>query len=305
MERAVSANSTAVLLIVANANDVPRCAHSNQEVLRICEKPNGAMAHLTKSAATNIVPKSSTLRGRMAFTKDLILQEIRRTANDNGGRPLGAKRFKEETGIRYQDWFGRYWKSWGDAVTEAGLVPNTLQGRLSDEFVLTSYSRLTRELRRIPVKGDFRIKKRADPGFPNEKVFDRFDSKRTLLARARKFWLANAEWSDLLDYVPILPEESGQAAHSLATTPLIAGFVYLLRSGKYYKIGHTNSVGRRTYELAIQLPEDVKVIHSIQTDDPEGIERYWHHRFASKRARGEWFNLSHEDVRAFQRRTSQ
>lgn len=241
----------------------------------------------------------------MEFSKELILQEIQRTARQNGGRPLGSKAFKDETGIRYQDWFGKLWKSWGDAVTEAGFVPNKLQTRLADDFVLTSYSLLTRELGRVPVKGDLRLKKRSDPTFPNEKVFDRYNSKRTLLARARKFWLANPEWNDLLAFVPADIEQLEHPAVAGKEKRGVVGFVYLLRSGKYYKIGQTNSVGRRQYELAIQLPEDVKLVHSIETDDPEGIERYWHQRFTSKRARGEWFSLSADDVKTFQRRKFQ
>lgn len=55
---------------------------------------------------------------------------------------------------------------------------------------------------------------------------------------------------------------------------LIKGFVYLLRSGKNYKIGRSNAVGRRLRELAIQLPQKPKMIHVIETDDPEGIEQY-------------------------------
>ena len=35
---------------------------------------------------------------------------------------------------------------------------------------------------------------------------------------------------------------------------VIEGYVYLLRSGKHYKIGRSNAVGRRERELAIQLP---------------------------------------------------
>ncbi len=80
------------------------------------------------------------------------------------------------------------------------------------------------------------------------------------------------------------------------------GYVYLARMGKYYKIGHTGSVGRREYELAIQLPEKLILVHSITTDDPPGIEAYWHNRFANKRGNGEWFNLSARDVKAFRRR---
>lgn len=50
------------------------------------------------------------------------------------------------------------------------------------------------------------------------------------------------------------------------------GYVYLIKSGKHYKIGKTNSPGRRGYELAIQLPEKSTTVHSIKTDDPTGIE---------------------------------
>ena len=80
------------------------------------------------------------------------------------------------------------------------------------------------------------------------------------------------------------------------------GFVYLLRFGRHYKIGKTNAAGRRERELAIQLPDKVRTVHIIRTDDPDGIEEYWHNRFASKRRNGEWFELDSGDLKAFRRR---
>jgi len=89
---------------------------------------------------------------------------------------------------------------------------------------------------------------------------------------------------------------------------------YRLLCKSDYGIGLTNiftrsknendlSATEREYELAIQLPERITRIHVIQTDDPSGIEAYWHKRFASKRKHGEWFELDAADITAFKRRT--
>jgi hypothetical protein len=75
-----------------------------------------------------------------------------------------------------------------------------------------------------------------------------------------------------------------------------------MKSWRNYKIGRTNALGRREYELGIQLPDKVMTIHTIKTDDPTGIEAYWHKRFEGRRKNGEWFELSTEDVKAFRRR---
>ena len=66
----------------------------------------------------------------------------------------------------------------------------------------------------------------------------------------------------------------------------------MLRLGKHYKIGKSFSVPRRHKEIAIELPEKPDVIHVITTDDPTGIEAYWHKRFDEKHTNGEWFALT-------------
>jgi hypothetical protein len=40
--------------------------------------------------------------------KGYILQEIRRTAKENNGVPLGWRKFLSATGIKKYDWLGKY-----------------------------------------------------------------------------------------------------------------------------------------------------------------------------------------------------
>ena len=56
--------------------------------------------------------------------KERIVDEIRRTAEKNGGIPLGKLRFLKETGIKEADWSGKFWSKWSEAIQEAGYTPN-------------------------------------------------------------------------------------------------------------------------------------------------------------------------------------
>jgi hypothetical protein len=235
--------------------------------------------------------------------KQHILNEIRRTAKANGGIPLGRERFEKETGIRYHDWWGKHWARWNEAIQEAGLAPNSFQDAFSDEAVLRKLSGFIRDLGRFPASGDLRIRKRADASFPNEKVFDaHFGSRQSLRLAVVQFCQTHTGFEDVLALCGNVPAKAPTKKATKAAL-VVLGFVYLMKSGKHYKVGKTNATGRREYELAIQLPERLSTVHVIKTDDPDGIEAYWHRRFASKRRNGEWFELSSDEVQAFRRRT--
>ena len=233
-----------------------------------------------------------------------ILSEIKRTAAANGGVALGEARFESETGIKRRDWFGVHWARWGDAVQEAGFAPNQLNTAFEERKLLESYARLTKELGRLPTNGDLRLKRRADASFPSWNTFARFGSKAELAKQVRLHCQADADLNIVVTlcdtYLATVHHSDEEEASN--TDDVVIGFVYLIKSGRYYKIGKSNSAGRREYELSIQLPERVETVHVIRTDDPPGIESYWHSRFAEKRLNGEWFDLNASDIAAFKRR---
>ncbi len=236
--------------------------------------------------------------------KEEIIREIRRTANTNGGGALGWRRFETETGIRYYDWYGQYWTRWSDAVREAGLEPNRMSEAFDEAYLVEQLALLTRRLGRVPTEGDLRLATKDDPELPSEKSFRRLGSKPLRAARVLAHCEANPGNDDVAAFWRQV--QAAEPAEEIAeaddiSTPI--GYVYLVKHGtrREYKIGRTNNPLRREGELGIQLPEKCQPIHYIRTDDPAGVEAYWHNRFANHRKEGEWFSLTAEDVRAFKR----
>jgi len=92
--------------------------------------------------------------------------------------------------------------------------------------------------------------------------------------------------------------ESGSSAHE-------RGFVYLVHDGAgAYKIGHTKDLAKRIWDqIQPAYPRKLELIHAIETDEADALEAYWHERFADKRMNGEWFDLTEDDVKLFERST--
>lgn len=251
--------------------------------------------------------------------KQHILQEIKRTAKANGGTPLGRNQFFQETGIRYTDWTGKFWVRWGDAVREAGFVPNQLNEAYDRAVLIEAFISLMRELGRFPLQAEIKMKGGTDENFPSSKTFlRRLGSKQQLAKAIFSYCEGRSGYEDVAtlcasvaapshkDHQSEHLEHSEQEGSAADTTSTKEGYVYmgLLKLGreKRYKIGKAVLVERRTDQISLQLPHDLELVHTITTDDAYGIENYWHRRFATKNTKGEWFLLSRQDVEAFKRR---
>jgi len=235
--------------------------------------------------------------------KDHILQEIKRTAQANGGAPLGWRKFAKETGIRQPDWLGKHWARWSDAVREAGCTPNQMTTAYDESFIFEKFIELARELKKLPVKGDFLLKGRRDSTFPHSKTFEQYGPKPELVKDVMEYCQSRQGYEDVVLLCKGYVSRVDDATDAADAADVEIGSVYLMKSGKFFKIGRSNATGRREYELGIQLPEKLKTVHVIRTDDPAGIEAYWHRRFEAKRKNGEWFDLDAAEVAAFRRRT--
>lgn len=76
-----------------------------------------------------------------------------------------------------------------------------------------------------------------------------------------------------------------------------SGYVYLLKAHDgYWKIGHTNNPDNRLRTFSVKLPFPVEYEHLIPCDNRLWAEQTLHTRYAAQRIKGEWFELSPEQV---------
>ncbi len=236
----------------------------------------------------------------MTNMRDHIIYEIQRLAAENGGQAPGNQAFVTATGIIESRWRGKYWARWGDALIDAGFQPNTFATRSDSEVLLQGLIAACRHYGRFPTDSEISILRHIEPLIPSPKTLRvNFRDRSGLIAALKDRVNGSVELSDVAEMLPASPPNRRQKS---AITQSIDGYVYLIQSGDFYKIGRSDELERRIKEIRIALPDKSVLLHAILTDDPPGIEAYWHRRFADRRANGEWFRLTAEDVRAFRRR---
>jgi hypothetical protein len=239
--------------------------------------------------------------------KSEIISEIKKMKELNG-KPPGWGTFQKATGVKKSDWFPDYWFRWSDAIEEAGFKPNEFIQAHTEEFIIQRLVELIEELNHFPIDAELVLRKKNDESFPNTHSFYKLGSKRERIELTLNY-LRDQNEKDYKNVILICEEELKISLKpkvkktSIDSATIKKGFVYLLKHGSRneYKIGKTFNPLRREGEIKIELPEKVKPVHYIETDDPSGIEAYWHNRFKEKRTNGEWFNLLSADIKAFKR----
>lgn len=229
-----------------------------------------------------------------------IIAEIQRLATKNGGQPPGNKLFTSETGIREHEWRGRIWSKWGDALTEAGHAPNEFTQRADSSAILRSVADLALHIGHVPTNAELMIHRRSDGSVPSSKTVTQHFKKLDLLAALSRLAEQDHHYAQIASMM-----DEVEATIIYRNPSLREGWVYLISSGAFYKIGRSDTLERRVKEIRVAQPEAATLLHAIRTDDPAGIETYWHRRFADQRANGEWFKLTKADVTAFKRRKYQ
>ena len=230
-----------------------------------------------------------------------ILAELRRIAAAQGGRPPGKQSFAQQTGITGSRWSGIIWLKWSEAVIEAGFEPNAWNQAADRTAMLEELGHLTLILGKVPTWAEIKMHRLRKPEFLSVNAVRSAFPRTADLVDALHDLSREEAFAGLK---PLLPPrakmlDTGDTAYGRES------LVYLRKSGAHYKIGRSSNVERRVKEITIALPEEVELVHAIRTDDPAGIEAYWHRRFAERRANGEWFRLSAADMKAFRRRTFQ
>src|SRR5205085_1814587 len=141
---------------------------------------------------------------------------------------------------------------------QAGLQTRAFaQPRLEHDSVVPPIANLVSRLGRWPTEAELRLAKRSDPGVPAVKVVRRLEADADFMASLREHC---ARTPALVHVEGIIADRHRK--HRAAAIPAVAtaGYVYMMRSGKRYKIGRTSSPTRRHREVRLDLPERTDLV---------------------------------------------
>lgn len=109
--------------------------------------------------------------------KDDILAAIRAAAVHNNGRAPGAKVFHAQSGVSRSDLWNAGFARYSDAVTAAGISPNTLVSAIDTDTMMRELGRLVRDLGRFPSISDLKAARRSRLELPSYEAYFRLSGR--------------------------------------------------------------------------------------------------------------------------------
>jgi hypothetical protein len=223
-----------------------------------------------------------------------IIVKLKSAIASNGGQPPSSRAFFKASGLNHRDLLRAGWPTYGALLQSQGLQPTEMRRGYTDEEVFRPLAELVVSLGHFPTQNEREVERHRNQAFPSSEAYIR---------RGRGVMLEHAlrEWCQTTGNFPELVQTLKQSPSApYVAAPVVRGYVYMLRAGNRIKIGKESTEGARQAAAGTWL-ENPTVIHRIPTDDPEGVEKYWHERFKKqgKHVKGELFNLSAADIAAF------
>lgn len=238
------------------------------------------------------------------LTREFIIETYQNVVKNCGGRVVGLRVFERKTGISAAYWWGGYWRSWTEFQADAGFEPNRRPPRHTEEFLVRRFVELAMEMGKLPTHADMRIRSRQDPSFPSPSAFTRRTRYDVMLRKVADYCEGKPELAALVEWVE---QRRGWVIARRSKPGRAQGIVYMLREKDcfLYTLRKARGCGARFRRSAARLSCRPETVHVIDTDDPEGIERYWRQRFKSKLLPGGRYRLLPDDLGAFRKRKFQ
>jgi Meiotically up-regulated gene 113 len=249
------------------------------------------------------------------MNKEWYRIKIHELAEANGGNAPGAELFYSTTNTKESGWRRKHWNdwnNWGDALEEFGFPRGKFIIGFDRTVILGQLAEFIQSLEppRYPLVDELTRAKRRGREIPSQGAIRRqLGDRDMVISSLIEFCEGKEEFSRALEVcksiVPVGLTTIHKITQECAEGDTSRGWVYLIRAQGAYKIGCSRAPYRRAAEIANQSATGAELLHKIETDDPEGIEEYWHRRFSPKRLdglnkrSGEWFALTPDDVRAF------
>jgi len=108
-------------------------------------------------------------------------------------------------------------------------------------------------------------------------------------------------WEDVVEICTNHCRKNNLFPEGTTTSNVNFGYVYLMKTNKkhQYKLGKTDSPGRRANQLSQLHPHDLNYEHLQETNTPFDLENYWKRRFKDRLIRKEIYELTQDDIKAF------